>query len=78
MAQKKDGSGEAANIRPATEFAASGAIIEPSVVSDVDMKHPAVDANPRKDTTKQANKIDFNDPTISGREAVEENLKSQD
>jgi hypothetical protein len=67
---------EPANIKPATEFEASGAVIEPSVVDGVDMAHPAVDDNPRKDTTKDMNKIDFNDPTKTPEEAVEENLKN--
>lgn len=66
-----------ANIAPATTFEASGAVIEPSVVSDVDMKHPAVDDNPRKGTSVDMNRIDFNDPTKTDQEAVEDNLKDQ-
>jgi hypothetical protein len=64
-----------ANVAPATEFAPSGAPIQ--TVSDVDPSHPAVDDNPRADTTEDQNRIDFNDPTLSGSEAVEKNLKEQ-
>jgi hypothetical protein len=64
-----------ANIAPATEFAPSGAPVQ--TVPDVDPSHPAVDDNPRADTTEDQNRIDFNDPTLSGSEAVEKNLKQQ-
>lgn len=64
-----------ANIAPATEFSPSGAPVQS--VPDVDPGHPAVDANPRADTTTDQNKIDFNDPTLSGSEAVEKNLKAE-
>lgn len=47
------------------------------VVPDVDMSHPAVDDNPRARTTREQNRIDFNDPTISGVAAVEQNLRAQ-
>ncbi|MAW99529.1 MAG: hypothetical protein CMN72_07750 [Sphingomonas sp.] len=47
------------------------------IVPDVDMEHPAVDADPRAGTTAEQNKIDFNDPSLSGSEAVEKNLKAQ-
>lgn len=70
-----DGS-KSADIKPATEFEASGAIIEPAA-KDVDLSHPAVDANPREHTTKRMNQIDFNDPTKSPKEAAADNLKSQ-
>lgn len=65
-----------ADIAPATDFEASGAVIEPAVVKKVDMKHPAVDDNPRKGTTADMNRIDFNDPTKTDAEAVEDNLKN--
>lgn len=64
-----------AKIKPATEFEASGAPHQ--IVPDVDLKHPAVDANPRAGTTVEQNRIDFNDPTISGAEAVAKNLADQ-
>ena len=64
-----------ANIPPATEFAPSGAPVQS--VPDVDPAHPAVDADPRANTTADQNRIDFNDPTLSGAEAVEKNLKAQ-
>jgi hypothetical protein len=47
------------------------------IVPDVDMSHPAVDGDPRANTTVNQNKIDFNDPTIAGHEAVEKNLADQ-
>lgn len=64
-----------ANIAPATSFAPSGAPVQ--TVPDVDPSHPAVDDNPRADTTEDQNRIDFNDPTLSGAEAVAKNLEKQ-
>lgn len=64
----------AANVAPAKEFSPSGA---PRQVTDIDVDHPAVDANPREGTTANQNKIDFNDPTLTGQDAVEKNLKGQ-
>lgn len=61
-----------ADLPAAAEFAPSGAPVQ--VVPDVEPSHPAVDANPRANTTEAQNRIDFNDPTISGQEAVERNL----
>jgi len=43
----------------------------------VDIDHPAVDANPRENTTAGQNKIDFNDPGLSGAEAVAKNLQKK-
>ncbi len=63
---------EAANIPPATEFDPSGAPRQ--IVPDVDPDHSAVDSNPRKNTTADQNRIDFNDPTLIGSEAVAKNL----
>ena len=64
-----------ANIAPAKAFDTSGAPIQ--IVPDVDVKHPAVDNDPRKGTTVNQNKIDFNDPYMSGEEAVLKNLEAQ-
>ena len=64
-----------ANIPDATSFDASGAQIQHS--DQVDMSNPAVDANPRAGTTVNQNKIDFNDPNLSGHEAVAKNLEAQ-
>lgn len=61
-----------ANVKPATEFEASGAPHQ--IVPDVDPSHPAVDNDPRAGTSVEQNKIDFNDPTLSGAEAVAKNL----
>lgn len=60
-----------ANIPAATEFEPSGAPIQSTAI---DAEHPAVDANPRAGTTVDQNRIDFNDPTLSGEEAVKRNL----
>ena len=62
-------------IAPATEFDPTGAPHQ--TVPDVDVKNPAVDADPRANTSAEQNRIDFNDPTKSGAEAVEANLKAQ-
>lgn len=64
-----------AGIAPATTFSTSGAPMQ--IVPDVDPSHPAVDNDPRAGTTVNQNKIDFNDPSIEGHEAVEKNLKDQ-
>lgn len=74
MTDKKDEKADA-KIKPATEFEASGAPHQ--IVTDVDPSHPAVDNDPRAGTTVEQNKIDFNDPTISGAEAVAKNLDKQ-
>lgn len=71
---------EKANLTPATDVAASGAIIEPEIVKGVDTAHVSVDNNPRKDSTADMNRIDFNEPSglQSPEETVEEELKSKD
>jgi hypothetical protein len=67
------------NLSPATtkDLEASGALQEPTIKERIDTKHPAVDDEPRKGLPPESNRIDFNDPTISGAEAVEQNLKAQ-
>lgn len=65
---------EAAEIAAASEFSPSGA---PRQVTEIDVAHPAVDNDPRSGTTVDQNRIDFNDPSIEGREAVERALKAQ-
>lgn len=62
-------------LAPATEAAASGALVEPKIIADIDTAHPAVDDNPRANTTADQNRIDFNDPTKEEAEAVADNLK---
>lgn len=64
-----------ADIAPAKAIDTSGS--PQQIVPDVDLGHPAVDDNPRANTTVDQNRIDFNDPTKSGAEAVAENLKAQ-
>lgn len=61
-----------ANIPPAKDFDAAGA--PQQIVPDVDPSHPAVDNDPRAGTTEHQNRIDFNDPRLSGAEAVKRNL----
>lgn len=36
--------------------------------------HPSIDKEPRKEMPAESNQIDFNDPTLTPEEAVEENL----
>jgi hypothetical protein len=85
MADKSDLSTEGAitapepktdsGVAPATTFSTSGAPVQ--IVPDVDADHPAVDNDPRKNTTALMNRIDFNDPTLTGPEAVAKNLADQ-
>lgn len=63
-----------ADVKAATEFAPSGAPVQ---AITIDADHPAVDADPRAGTTEDQNRIDFNDPTLSGAEAVAKNLAEQ-
>ena len=63
-------------LTPATEVAASGAMIEPEIVSRIDTAHPAVDNEPRKGQPVISNMIDFNDPTLGDADAVAANLKA--
>ncbi|NJC06523.1 hypothetical protein GGQ97_002316 [Sphingomonas kaistensis] len=65
------------DLAPATEVAASGAMIEPTIVERIDTSHPAVDNEPRKGQPVIANRIDFNDPGLDAADAVAENLKAQ-
>lgn len=60
---------------PAETIDTSGA--PQQIVNDVDLSHPAVDHDPRQNTSADQNRIDFNDPTITGSEAVERALKPQ-
>ncbi|WP_426043695.1 hypothetical protein [Caulobacter sp. DWR3-1-2] len=64
-------------LKPATDTAASGALIEPTIADRIDTKHPAVDDEPRKGLPGGSNRIDFNDPTLTGAEAVEKALAEQ-
>ena len=64
-------------VPPGTTVEPTGVIAEPAVLDAVDTTHPAVDDNPRKNVPEHSNRIDFNDPTLSGVEAVEQNLKAQ-
>lgn len=75
MTETKDKKTEA-KAAQATEFTPSGAPIQ--AFSEIDPTNPAVDADPRAGTTEEQNRIDFNDPTLSGAEAVAKNLEKQD
>lgn len=70
-----DGLDQKASILPATQIDPSGAPVQ--IVPDVDMSHPAVDANPRQGSTVGQNRIDFNDPSKSSSQAVAEMLNAQ-
>ena len=74
----KDDKAEA--LAPATDVAASGALIEPGIVAAIDTAHPAVDDNPRAASTPDMNRIDLNTPSalVSEEEQVIEHLKAQD
>lgn len=67
------------DLKPATETAASGAIIEPAIAKESVPDHPAVDRNPRGDVPAESNAIDFNTPSAkkSAEEQVSENLDAQ-
>lgn len=67
-----DAVAELADLAPADTIDTAGA--PQQIVPDVDMSHPAVDADPRAGTTVAQNQIDFNDPNRDGREVVEEAL----
>lgn len=43
----------------------------------VDTSHPALDNEPRKGVSVESNQIDFNDPTLTLSEQVEQNLVQQ-
>lgn len=63
-------------LEPATEVAASGALIEPTIVERIDTSHPAVDNEPRKGASVASNQIDFNTPSglTTQEDEVVENL----
>lgn len=69
---------EDAGIGAATgaKMEASGAFIEDGAKKAVDVNHPAVDNNPRANTTVAQNQIDFNDPGLSEQDAVKANLEA--
>lgn len=74
-ATKKPAARKPAAPKPATTFSPSGA--PEQTVADVDPSNPAVDADPRANTSADQNRIDFNDPGLSSAEAVQKNLKAQ-
>lgn len=53
----------------------SGAAANPTAAKSVDTTHSAVADEPRKGASKASEQIDFNDPTLSQAEAVEQNLR---
>jgi len=64
-------------LSPATAVEPSGALQEPEISERIDTSHPAVDDQPRKGLPAESNQIDFNDPTIDGKVAVERALHEQ-
>lgn len=64
-----------ADVAPATAFSTSGAPVQ---TVGIEPEHPAVDNNPRANTTADMNRIDFNDPVREGSEVVAESLKGAD
>jgi hypothetical protein len=71
---------EAEKLTPATEVAASGAMIEPEITKRIDADHVSVDNNPRKGSTPDMNRIDFNIPSgvQPEHETVEQQLKGEE
>ncbi len=61
---------EVDELKPATETAASGALVEPTIVERVDTGHPAIDNNPRLGQCVAANRLDMNDPSVDGHVQV--------
>ena len=66
------------DIAPATDVAASGALIEPAIVQRIDTAPPAVDDPPRAASRVVDNLITFNDPTVPGHVQVARNLGLKD
>lgn len=68
------------SLAPATETAASGAVIEPDLALASLPDHPSVDRNPREGVPAESNQIDFNTPSALKPEAeqVAENLDAVD
>lgn len=62
----------------ASKMEASGAFVEDGAKKMIDVDHPAVDNNPRANTTEAQNRVDFNDPTLNDRQAVAQRLDDQD
>lgn len=58
-------------IAPASSFAPSGA---PEQDMPIDVTHPALDNDPRANTTAEMNQIDLNDPAKPAGVAVAEQL----
>ncbi|MFH5927074.1 hypothetical protein [Roseomonas xinghualingensis] len=46
-----------------TTTATSGATVEPRIVEELPMDHPAVDSKPREGLPPESSRIDFNDPS---------------
>jgi len=67
------------DLAPATEVAASGALIEPAIATGVDTAHVAIDDNPRERATADMNRIDLNTPSAlaSQEEQVVDHLKAE-
>lgn len=57
--------GNAISTGTADPLEPSGAILEPDAAPATDMKHPAVDTEPRAGLPPESSQIDFNDPTFT-------------
>lgn len=51
-----------ADLTPADVVHPSGALVEPEVLTEINVTHPAVDNAPRAGLPAEASRIDFNDP----------------
>lgn len=58
-------------VAAASAFEPSGA---PDQVPSIDVDHPAVDNDPRANSTAEMNQIDFNDPSKAAGDVVAEQL----
>lgn len=79
VAKRGAGAKTVDKLAPATETAASGALIEPTIVGRIDTTHASVDDTPRERSTSDMNRIDFNTPSgvQSPEETVVEKLSEQ-
>ena len=70
---------KAEDLAPATDVAASGALIEPAIVTGIDTAYVSVDDNPRERSTADMNRIDLNTPSAlaSQEEQVVDHLKAK-
>lgn len=56
---------------------ADEAASDTAAAAAADLEHPALDSASHADTAGEQNRIDLNDPSLTGREAVEQALAAQ-